>query len=57
MPTAPSGVVVRAGLYLGTTSRWRGSTGTAQGAPRYTSAHPWQGLSLWVGHRSQVGLR
>lgn len=33
-----SGVKVRAGLYFGTTNRWRGSRGTAHGAPRYTSA-------------------
>ena len=34
MPTAFSGVQVRAGLYLVVTSRWRGSSGVATGAPR-----------------------
>ncbi len=34
MPTAFSGVHVRAGLYLVVTSRCRGSTGVATGAPR-----------------------
>ncbi len=34
MPTAFSGVQVRAGLYLVVTSRWRGSIGVATGAPR-----------------------
>lgn len=37
-PIHTSGVKVRAGLYFGTTSRCRGSSGTAHGAPRYTSA-------------------
>ena len=37
MPTAFSGVHVRAGLYFVVTSRWRGSIGVATGAPRYTS--------------------
>ena len=34
MPTAFSGVQVRAGLYFVVTSRWRGSSGVATGAPR-----------------------
>ncbi len=38
--TVPSAVKVLAGLYLAVTRRWRGSTGTAQGAPRYTSPRP-----------------
>ena len=40
MPTAFSGVQVRAGLYFVVTSRWRGSIGVATGAPRYTSPSP-----------------
>ena len=40
MPTAFSGVHVRAGLYFVVTSRWRGSSGVATGAPRYTSPSP-----------------
>ena len=40
MPTAFSGVQVRAGLYFVVTSRWRGSSGVATGAPRYTSPRP-----------------
>ena len=31
---------VRAGLYFVVTSRWRGSSGVATGAPRYTSPRP-----------------
>ena len=34
MPTAFSGVHVRAGLYFVVTRRWRGSSGVATGAPR-----------------------
>ena len=34
MPTAPSGVCVRAGLYFGTFSRCSGLIGIAQGADR-----------------------
>ena len=52
MPTPPSGVHVRAGLYFGTTSRHRGSSGTAQGAPRYTSPSPktmcWVVVFFWM---------
>ena len=51
MPTAPSGVTVRAGLYLGTTSRCRGSTGTAHGAPRYTSASGFVQIKQSLGFR------
>ena len=40
MPTAFSGVQVRAGLYFVVTSRCRGSRGVATGAPRYTSPRP-----------------
>ena len=40
MPTEFSAVQVRAGLYLVVTSRCRGSTGVATGAPRYTSPSP-----------------
>ena len=35
-----SGVQVRAGLYFVVTSRCRGSSGVATGAPRYTSPSP-----------------
>ncbi len=40
MPTEFSAVHVRAGLYLVVTSRCRGSSGVATGAPRYTSPSP-----------------
>ena len=40
MPTAFSGVQVRAGLYLVVTRRCRGSIGVHTGAPRYTSPRP-----------------
>ena len=57
MPTAFSGVHVRAGLYLVVTRRWRGSTGTATGAPRYTSPRPstrYSASKTIVAHRVDV---
>src|ERR1700743_823806 len=40
MPTEFSAVQVRAGLYFVVTRRWRGSSGVAPGAPRYTLPRP-----------------